>query len=139
MQEGENIFGICPVGEDLKPMKRADGNDVVLEMTWMPRQGDIVTIEGKRYEVTRWLHENSGSDAYKVPTPVMRRMAPPKSRSGIAIEIGNERHELEPVEGTGRNGSCAQCSLDEVCNRFKNALCNGLAGYDDDHIFVKQE
>ena len=59
-----------------------------------------------------------------------------KFHDGVVVEIGGERHILEPVEGTGRNGSCTQCSLDEVCNRFKNALCNALAGYDDDHIVL---
>ena len=62
-----------------------------------------------------------------------------KFHDGVVVEIDGERHVLEAVKGTGRNGSCSQCSLDEVCDRFKNALCNGLAGYDDDHIFVRQE
>jgi len=62
-----------------------------------------------------------------------------KFHDGVVVEIDGERHVLEAVKGTGRNGSCTQCSLDEVCDRFKNALCNGLAGYDDDHIFVRQE
>lgn len=62
-----------------------------------------------------------------------------KFPDGVVVGIGRVLHVLEPVEDTGRNGSCEQCSLDEVCDRFKNALCNGLAGYDDGHIFVRQE
>ena len=57
----------------------------------------------------------------------------------VAIEIGGERHILTDIKGSDICESCFVCSLTNVCDRFKNALCDTISGHDGNHIFQKED
>ena len=52
----------------------------------------------------------------------------------VSITIKGETHVL--VHNPERE-SCKLCSLDKLCDQFKDAICNVLAGNSDSHIFKK--
>lgn len=52
----------------------------------------------------------------------------------VSITINGETHVL--VHNPERE-SCKLCSLDKLCDQFKDAICNVLAGNSDSHIFKK--
>ena len=57
----------------------------------------------------------------------------------VEIIIDGERHCFIDIKDSDINESCAVCSLDKVCDRFKEALCNAIAGRDGGHLFQKEE
>ncbi len=59
-----------------------------------------------------------------------------KEINNLKIEIDGTRHRLVRNPETE---SCSLCSLDKVCDRFKDAICTVFAGKDGSFIFQKEE
>ncbi len=57
-------------------------------------------------------------------------------KNKVSITINGETHVL--VHDPERE-SCTECSLNKLCDQFKDAICHVFAGNNDSHIFQKQK
>ena len=99
---------------------------------------ELASDEQRKYLFGKMKENGYGFDFRQnkllhVPKAIMQK------DESVAIEIGGERHILTDIKGTDVCESCFVCSLTNICDRFKNALCDTISGHDGNHIFQKEE
>lgn len=86
----------------------------------------------ERYKPLEKVVENFGQDVKKA---LAEDFVSPVAME-VEITLDGVRHRL--VNNPDAEG-CHLCSLDKVCDRFKDAICNVFAGHYLSHIFEKVE
>lgn len=72
MEEQKDLYIATCVGEDLEPIRMANGNYFDMCTYRMPMQGDLVLIDDVAYEIIKFAYENDSRGESR-PVPVLRK------------------------------------------------------------------